>query len=74
MRSATRSGIKAQVRYVEGLDLEPTAMAAAVRWTRGYVRWQNWGQYLGAKAGADPVGMKGWLLRWLGRLLERGIG
>jgi len=74
MRSATRAGIEGQVRYVQGLDLEPTAKAEAVRWTRAYVRWQNWGQYLGAKAGADPVGMKGWLLRRLGRLLERGIG
>ena len=32
------------------------------------------GQYLGAKAGANPAGLKGVFFRWLGKRLERGIG
>jgi hypothetical protein len=38
------------------------------------VKWQAWGQYLGAKAGAQPKGLAGLFFRWLGRRLERGIG
>ena len=60
--------------YVKGLGLPSDAEAAAIEWTRAYCKWQCWGQYLGAKAGAEPAGLKGVFFRWLGRRLERGIG
>ncbi|MCA8973198.1 MAG: glycosyltransferase [Planctomycetes bacterium] len=62
------------VDYVKSLGLPPEQEEPALQWTRDYVKWQCWGQYLGAKAGANPGGLKGMLLRWLGRKLERGIG
>jgi rhamnosyltransferase len=65
---------KEHVDYVRSLGLPPAREAAALQWTRDYVKWQCWGQYLGAKAGANPGGAKGLFLRWLGRRLERGIG
>jgi glycosyltransferase involved in cell wall biosynthesis len=60
--------------YIEGLALEPAAKAAAMRWTRAYIRWQCWGQYLGTKAAVAKPGWRGWFWRWLGSSLERGIG
>ena len=60
--------------YVESLGLPPEQEGPALAWTRDYCKWQCWGQYLGAKAGADPKGLKGVFFRWLGRRLERGIG
>jgi rhamnosyltransferase len=62
------------VGYVQSLRLPPAEEAAALQWTREYVKWQCWGQYLGAKAGADPKGPAGVFFRWLGKRLERGIG
>ncbi|MEC7725794.1 MAG: hypothetical protein VYD05_09795, partial [Planctomycetota bacterium] len=60
--------------YVKGLGLPLEEEQAALQWTRAYCKWQCWGQYLGAKAGADPKGLTGAFFRWLGRRLERGIG
>ncbi|HEB54515.1 MAG TPA: glycosyltransferase family 2 protein [bacterium] len=65
---------KEHVEYVQSLKLPADEEAAAIAWTRDYCRWQCWGQYLGAKAGADMPGARGRLLRWLGRRFERGIG
>ncbi|MBL8733789.1 MAG: glycosyltransferase [Planctomycetes bacterium] len=75
---AVKKGIpdatREHVDYVRSLELPAEVEAPAIAWTRDYVKWQVWGQYLGAKAGANPGGLKGLLLRWLGRRLERGIG
>lgn len=62
------------VNYVKSLRLPPEQEGPALQWTIDYVKWQCWGQYLGAKAGANPGGVKGLFFRWLGRRLERGIG
>lgn len=62
------------VNYVKSLGLPPDKEGPALAWTRDYVKWQVWGQYLGAKAGANPTGLAGVFFRWLGRRLERGIG
>ena len=62
------------VDYVKSLKLPPEVEGPALQWTRDYVKWQCWGQYLGAKAGAGPTGLKGLFFRWLGKRLERGIG
>jgi rhamnosyltransferase len=76
--AAVKAGIPDATRehcdYVRSLKLPPADEAAALSWTRDYVKWQVWGQYLGAKAGAAPGGWRGALLRWLGKRLERGIG
>jgi rhamnosyltransferase len=75
---ALRAGIPDATRehcdYVKSLRLPAAEEATALRWTRDYVKWQCWGQYLGAKAGADPSGFRGVFFRWLGKKLERGIG
>lgn len=60
--------------YVRSLKLPPEQEGPALLWTRDYVKWQCWGQFLGAKAGANPTGWRGWFWRWLGKRLERGIG
>ena len=77
-RAAVKQGIPHATAehcdYVRSLKLPPAAEQAALEWTRDYVKWQCWGQYLGAKAGADPKGLAGVFYRWLGRRLERGIG
>jgi rhamnosyltransferase len=77
-RQALRAGIpdatREHVDYVKGLGLPPDREEPALQWTRDYVKWQCWGQYLGAKAGADSSGLRGLFFRWLGRRLERGIG
>ena len=65
---------KEHIDYVKGLGLPAAEEAAALQWTRDYVKWQCWGQYLGAKAGANPRGLQGLFFRWLGKRLERGIG
>jgi hypothetical protein len=62
------------VEYVKSLKLPPEQEEPALQWTRDYVKWQCWAQYLGAKAGNNPRGLEGVFLRWLGRRLERGIG
>ncbi|MFY9341385.1 MAG: glycosyltransferase family 2 protein [Planctomycetota bacterium] len=74
LRGAIEHATVEHLDYVRSLRLPPEREALALQWTRDYVRWQCWGQYLGAKAGADPTGLEGLLLRWLGRRLERGIG
>ncbi|GAB4157116.1 MAG: hypothetical protein Fur0037_25240 [Planctomycetota bacterium] len=60
--------------YVAALPLPPDEKKRALAWTRAYIRWQCWGQYLGAKAGLARPGIRGAFYRWLGRRLERGIG
>jgi rhamnosyltransferase len=60
--------------YVRSLGLPPDEEAAAVKWTEEYVKWQCWGQYLGARAGSKLPGPEGLFLRLLGKRLERGIG
>jgi hypothetical protein len=60
--------------YVRSLGLPPAEEAAALRWTENYVKWQCWGQFLGAKAGANLPGPEGMFYRVLGKKLERGIG
>ncbi|MCK5944024.1 MAG: glycosyltransferase family 2 protein [Planctomycetes bacterium] len=74
VRRAIVDSTAEHVAYVKSLGLPPEEEAPALEWTRAYCRWQCWGQYLGAKAGADPKGLKGVFFRWLGRRLERGIG
>lgn len=60
--------------YVRSLQLPAEEEAQALRWTEEYVKWQCWGQYLGARAGAKLPGPEGMFLRLLGKRLERGIG
>ncbi len=60
--------------YVRSLKLPPAEEAEALRWTEDYVKWQCWGQFLGARAGANLPGPEGMFLRLLGKRLERGIG
>ena len=60
--------------YVRSLQLPADEEAAALRWTEEYVKWQCWGQYMGAKAGANLPSPEGTFLRLLGKRLERGIG
>ncbi len=60
--------------YVRSLGLPAAEEAAALRWTEDYVKWQCWGQFLGARAGARLPGPEGMFLRLLGKRLERGIG
>ncbi len=74
LRGALKAATEEHVAYVKGLKLPPEREGPALQWTRDYVKWQCWGQYLGAKAGADANGFAGAFLRWLGRRLERGIG
>jgi len=74
LRDAIPPATAENVAYVRSLHLPPEQEESALRWTRDYVKWQGWGQYLGAKAGADPTGLRGVFFRWLGRRLERGIG
>ncbi len=74
VKRAIVDSTKEHLDYVRGLGLPPEQEGPALAWTRDYCKWQCWGQYLGAKAGADPEGLKGVFFRWLGRRLERGIG
>lgn len=60
--------------YVKSLGLPAEEESAALRWTVEYVKWQCWGQYMGAKAGARLPSPEGAFLRLLGKRLERGIG
>ncbi|MBL8754694.1 MAG: glycosyltransferase [Planctomycetes bacterium] len=60
--------------YVRGLQLPADEEAEALRWTTDYVKWQCWGQFLGARAGSDLPSPEGTFLRLLGKRLERGIG
>ena len=74
LRSALRAATEEHLNYVKSLKLPPDREGPALLWTKDYVRWQCWGQYLGAKAGAPPKGLRGPFFRWLGKRLERGIG
>jgi rhamnosyltransferase len=74
LRGALTAASEEHLAYVRGLGLPRDVEADALAWTADYVRWQCWGQYLGAKAGASPRGVRGVFLRWLGRRLERGVG
>ncbi len=65
---------KEHLDYVKSLLLPPAEEGPALRWTAEYVKWQCWGQYMGAKAGANLPSPEGTFLRLLGKRLERGIG
>ena len=71
---ALKWGTKEHLDYVKSLHLPPEQEAKALQWTEEYVKWQCWGQYLGAKAGANLPGPEGMFYRLLGKRLERGIG
>lgn len=73
-KGAITHATKEHLDYVRSLKLPQPQEAEALRWTEDYVRWQCWGQYLGAKAGSNPRGWRGVFYRWLGKRLERGIG
>jgi len=73
-RNAILEATEEHLDYVRSLKLPPAEESEALRWTADYVRWQCWGQYLGAKAGSNPAGLAGRFYRWLGKHLERGIG
>ena len=74
LKAALKNATEEHTAYVRGLGLPPDEERRALAWTERYCRWQCWGQYLGAKAGADPKGLRGVFFRWLGRRLEKGIG
>lgn len=74
LKGALKGSTEEHVAYVESLELPADERAAAIAWTKEYCKWQCWGQFLGAKAGADPKGLKGVFFRWLGKRLEKGIG
>lgn len=78
----TRAGVEGAIEhatvehcdYVRSLGLPADQEAKALRWTEEYVKWQCWGQYLGARAAMNLPGPEGMFLRLLGKRLERGIG
>lgn len=74
LKKALKNSTQEHVAYVKSLKLPADQEASVLEWTRAYCKWQCWGQYLGAKAGMKSTGVKGVILRWLGRRLERGIG
>jgi len=74
LKGALKHSTEEHTAYVKSLNLPPEQEAPALEWTIAYCKWQCWGQYLGAKAGANPKGLKGLFFRWLGKKLERGIG
>ena len=74
LKGAIKGCTEEHVNYVKSLNLPAEQEAPALKWTVDYCKWQCWGQYLGAKAGANPTGWKGLFFRWLGKRLERGIG
>lgn len=74
LKGALKHSTEEHVNYVKSLKLPPEQEKPALEWTIDYCKWQCWGQYLGAKAGANPKGLKGFFFRWLGKRLERGIG
>jgi rhamnosyltransferase len=74
LKGAIKGCTEEHVNYVKSLNLPAEQEAPALKWTVDYCKWQCWGQYLGAKAGANPVGLRGAFFRWLGKRLERGIG
>ncbi|MEY2715418.1 MAG: hypothetical protein RIT24_1761 [Planctomycetota bacterium] len=74
LKSAIVGATKEHLDYVRSLKLPAEQEAAALRWTTDYVRWQCWGQFLGAKAGSAKQGVTALFYRWLGKRLERGIG
>lgn len=61
------------VDYVLSLGLPPSQEALAVEWTKKYVRWQCWGQFLGARAGLSRRGIKRLLYWTIGKVLEKGV-
>jgi rhamnosyltransferase len=71
---AIEHGTKEHCDYVRSLGLPPAEEAAALKWTIEYVKWQCWGQYVGAMAGVRQPSPIGAFLRQLGKRLERGIG
>jgi rhamnosyltransferase len=74
LQGAIEHGTKEHCDYVRSLGLPADEEAAAMKWTVEYVKWQCWGQYVGAMAGADLPSPEGTFLRLLGKRLERGIG
>lgn len=74
LEGALEYATKEHLDYVRSLKLPPEREGPALQWTKDYVRWQCWGQFLGAKAGLTNTGWKGLFYRWLGKRLERGIG
>lgn len=74
LKGALKASTEEHVNYVLGLKLPKEKEGPAIEWTKAYCKWQCWGQYMGAKAGARPTGLKGVFFRWLGKRLERGIG
>ena len=74
LQKAIKGCTEEHVNYVKSLKLPAEQEGPALSWTIDYCKWQCWGQYLGAKAGANPTGWKGLFFRWLGKRLERGIG
>lgn len=74
LEGAIVHGTKEHCDYVRSLGLPPAEEEAALKWTVEYVKWQCWGQYVGAMAGADLPSPEGAFLRLLGKRLERGIG
>ncbi len=74
LKKALKQSAEEHVAYVKSLNLPSDQEGPALEWTKAYCKWQCWGQYLGAKAGANPSGLQGVLFRWLGKRLERGIG
>lgn len=74
LRKAIPEATTEHLNYVKSLKLPREQEEPALAWTEDYVKWQCWGQYLGAKAGANPRGLKGVFYRWLGNRLERGVG
>ncbi len=74
LEGAIEHGTKEHCDYVRSLGLPAAEEEAALRWTIEYVKWQCWGQYVGAMAGANLPSPEGTFLRLLGKRLERGIG
>lgn len=74
LEGAIVHGTKEHCDYVRSLSLPAAEEEAALRWTVEYVKWQCWGQYVGAMAGANLPSPEGTFLRLLGKRLERGIG
>jgi len=69
LRTAVRDGTREHLAFVDGLGLPASEHARVRQWTRDYVRWQCWGQYLGARA-ADAVARPRLGNAWLRRLSD----
>lgn len=72
LKAAIRDGTRAHLAFFDSQEVAAADRARLRRWTEEYVRWQCWGQYLGARA-ADALAKPTLGNLWL-RMLANKIG